>query len=375
MISLLRKHNRKTKSFNTAVKWERGIGAQQRCFDRADRLGHSFYIARQRPIPRGFTYEYTSFNYVDDFLQFRKGYEGNHHFNEVIREGNPCYEYYDIDASWDEFNSVQECLCAFLRLRADYQQEQQPDCSWEQVIKYEDLIVTEACNTKKLSLHVIINKNKYFKNTDEQRRWQKTFSTWVQNRFKIDMSVYNKNSVMRCIDSSKVTEPNRPLRAWGHSKKIKDKRLFFCSAVKQYHYYDPKGNVTSSILSGMEIYVPESPKQIITKSERDPIEFPQLLENVNHMIETISPSRADSYETWFPISAAIKSVLGDCQEAFDLYHYFSEGCPEKYNEDQCTLFWDKMTNSQCSKYTIGTLYNYYNLDKPKIRVGKRRLIR
>lgn len=366
----MRKHTKKKSTLHTStIKWERGTGAQSRCFERADRFGYDFFIARQKIIGDRFTYEYTSFSSINDFLNFSNKYKGKHHFNEIIRQNKPCVEYYDIDGSWNDFSSIQECLCLFIKLRCDFGQEQ----GETDRVLYDDLIVTEACNSSKLSLHIIIRKgNKYFENTDDQRRWQNNFSDWLGDMFKHDLSVYNKNSIMRCINSSKVSDPDRILKPWGHSKRIKNKRLFFCSYIPIYYYGRSEYN-TPPIPNGLPINVVRKETKVVTV-KRDPIEFPELVENLTHIIDTISPTRASEYDTWFAISASIKSVLGDCQDAFDLYHYFSEQCIEKYNQDDCTRQWDNIKAEQYNKFSIATLYRFYHLDKPKIRRGKSRLL-
>ena len=346
--------------------WLQGKGAQQRCFDRYK--SDEFFVVKQEQLNDSFTNTYNSFKDLETFLEFKKRWKGKQTFNEIIKEGSPCAEYYDLDAKWsDGWTCICNYLLEFLKLRAEYAEAEENTIN-NNKIKYHDLIVTEACNDTKLSLHIIINQPNYFNNTDDQKIWARGFSNWIKNNYPeskiaIDLSVYNKNSMMRCIGSYKIGEENRPFRPYGLAKKIKDKRLFYCSYVEKF--YGVVGRVTYMYLP---LEVPENLKQDSPKvgsnsyptlSNKDELIF------CEKVIQSLKPERSENYQDWFAIANALCSTLNGSKEGLKLFLEFSSKCPEKYNKNECIKLWDDISLRE-NKYSKGTLIHYFNEDNPKI---------
>lgn len=347
-------------------QWIKGIGAQQKCFDRVKK--DEFFVVKQEPLNEGFTNTYNSFKDIDEYLLFKKKWEGRLTFNELIKEDTPCVEYYDLDGKWsDGWESIHDYVLAFLKLRDEYA-EYPLNAINNRTIRWEDLIITEACNDEKLSLHIIVRGAYYFNNTNDQRVWANNFSEWIklkhpESKIEIDTSVYNKNSIMRCVGSYKVGEESRPLRPYGLAKKIKDKRLFYCSYVEKF--YGVVGKVSYMYLP---LDVPQPEKKPVSPTSFPKVSDKEELETCKVIIKTIHPSRSYERGSWFAIGSALHTTLWGSQEGLDLFLEFSSRCPDKYNEDECTRMWSKFER----EYSKGTLIYYFNQDKPKILKRRRK---
>jgi hypothetical protein len=362
MISLLKKqkttNNDRRNTVQQPVKhWIKYSGAQDKCFDRAG--DDEFFAAKQEPYLETFTYTYNSFQNVDDFLAMTDNYKGAMTFNEVIREDYPCVEYYDIDCSWEQgWHSIHECVMAFLKLRNEYREQ-----VFNRPVDYEDLIITEACDEKELSLHIIIRHPMYFKNTRDHRIWSASFQKWIDKKYpesaiELDVSVYNKNSLMRCVGSHKIRQPTRPFRPYGLAKQITDKRLFFCSYVEKY--YGVVGEVSYLHLPFRVLKSKEIKDKKITYPQ---VASKEELENCTLIINTLQPKRSDNYNDWFSVGSSLYHTLQGSEEGLQLFLTFSAKCEDKYNENKCRDVWSKMEGSG---YTKGTLIHLFNEDKPDI---------
>ena len=218
-----------------------GIGAQQKWFDRAicdraicDDGDDKFFVVYQQPIGDDkFTNTYSSFININSFLNHYKIQdEEDKRYYELIK--NECVEYYDIDGKWtDGWESIEDLLCEFTRLRSDFAIDNQMN---DTNILFQDLIVTEACNKIKMSLHIIIRRDRFFNSCKDQKVWATCFNKWIientQSKIRLDLSVYNSNSLMRLVGSHKGNDPTRKFKPYGVAKRIKDMRLFYCSYVE-----------------------------------------------------------------------------------------------------------------------------------------------
>lgn len=347
--------------YTTPTKeWISYTGAQVKSFERGDRTKDDFYVVKQHTFEGGFTNTYNSFSNIEAFIKFEKGWEVEKTFNELIRTDTVCKEYYDIDGLWrDGWESIHDCLLTFLRLRTDFAEHSTIN---KQQIRWDDLIVTEACNDKKLSLHIIINQPKHFKNTNDQRIWASEFSQWIKeyhpnSKLQLDLSVYNNNSIMRCVGSTKVGDEKRPFKPYGLSKKITDKRLFYCSYVEKF--YGVVGQIT---YNGMSIDIPQEKKKEVVNV------YPKLTNEEEYrtckvIIEQLKPERADNYNDWFAVGSALYNTLEGSKEGLELFLLFSQKCEDKYDENHCIQKWSKMEGSTYSK---GTLIHMFNKDKTYI---------
>lgn len=337
--------------------WKAHIGAQEKCFSNA--CDDEFYVVKQLPCNDTFTNTYNSFSDIDEFLDFRNNWKGQNTFNELIREGSPCREYYDIDAKmvdWD--GSIDKCLLAFLTLRRDFDQNIN-----DYSVRWDNMIVTEACNDVKLSLHIIVDTYSYFLNTKDQKIWASKFSDWIKltdsnSKIEIDLSVYNNNSLMRCIGCCKIGDPDRIFKPYGLANNITDMRLFYCSYVEKFLYGDG-----TSIPNAIPIIIPKSDQKVVKKSCYPILTDDEELENCRQIVMSLKPIR-HCYKDWFAIGSALHHVLNGSKEGLEVFLEFSEKDPSSYNEEECIKIWDTFDiDKGCTK---GTLIYYFNQDRDSI---------
>ena len=77
------------------------------------------------------------------------------------------------------------------------------------------------------------------------------------------------------------------------------------------------------------------------------------------LCKLLSVERATAYGTWYQVGRCLFSI--DVR-LIDSWLEFSQKCPEKYNKEECTRVWSKMTPG---KYTIATLHYLAKSDSPK----------
>jgi hypothetical protein len=175
---------------------EKNYKTQQECFDSADSIGDTFFYG----IPNNRKgYEY---NHCKDVKAFRKIQHDNkedHYYNEMIREGQPCIEYYDFDDKAGDMNDIDGFIKRFIQLRNDFTQVP---------ITRNQIRVYEACGgaKNKFSLHILIRNGTYYDDTEQLGLFVKKFDEWIGDKLIIDLSVYNKNSMLRCVGSTKRGE-------------------------------------------------------------------------------------------------------------------------------------------------------------------------
>jgi len=358
MISLLKKRTKKI-TITSAGKsaWFSGKGAQNKMYENADRIGHTFYIAEQIILGERLTYRYRSFTNIQTFIAYDSRFE-NKSFFELLRDGQPVKEYYDFDAKIEDWNDkgdpIIKILCEFLRLREGFVKSK-PCPIKIGSRRFDELVITEACNGTKLSLHVIVKNDYYFENSSDLKYYMRKFDEYIKqtdSKFQLDMSVYNRNSLMRIVDSSKATDMSRILKPYSFCKKKKDKQEFYCG------YHDGNNQVS------FDIKRPES----TSPKSRD--SFPQLtdeesLKTCALIVKTLKKERASEYDTWLTIGRGLHNVLNGSIQGLDLFLEFSSKCEEKYCERECKDIWDGFGRSgDCDvKVTMGSLMYYYQLDK------------
>jgi len=354
-------------------EWLSGRGAQNDMFERADKCKDTFYVARQVILPYDktkTTYEYNSFKNLDSFIQYQSSIDEPKHFYEIIREGTPCKEYYDIDCKKSDFDSINTFLVEFSELREEFIKIQniitddydkskllqtlQRD-SFGYIREHKNRlipcqIVTEACNDKKFSLHIVYNHRMRFKNTKHLKYFMEAFDSFLKTKdtkIELDLSVYNKNSLMRCIYSSKALDTKRIL--------VPDVMEW---PIENFFISNP-----TSILS-YSLNITEQPKK------RNKDEYPQLtdeeeLEFCKKLIKCINKDRASNYEDWFKLGCGLYNTLNGSKEGLDLFLEFSQLCPDKYDEQACidlyNSFRDPDLNDNISK---GSLIYWFKQDNP-----------
>lgn len=315
-----------------------GTGAQQKCFDRAE--DDKCFIVKQVPIPnRKPTNTYNSYLNINNFLNYYKKQPiDDRPYYELIKD--ECCEYYDIDGKWtDGWTSIDDFLCEFIKLRSDFAQDNDINT---RPVRFSDMIVTEACNDVKMSLHIIIRQPTYFTSCTDQRVWATTFNNWIKtnrpdSKITLDLSVYNKNSLMRLVGSHKVDEPNRKLKPYGLAKNIKDKRLFFCSYVEDL------------------LFIPITLPEIESSPLKD-IELEISDAEVKNIFNNIDSKRWEEYESWRTlIWLGLKLGLTDG----DIHEYSQDA--KNYSEEGTGKMIREFSHDKC-QMSIGTLFHYLKED-------------
>ncbi|KAF8953210.1 hypothetical protein BGZ46_003259 [Entomortierella lignicola] len=199
-------------------------GPQTRAFDRGDLEGHVFVAYNCLSRNRKNYCEYASYPDLSGFLQaYRSIPDVEKCFNEIIREGRPCAEYYDIDwklSNGDKSSSEEELMELEQRVFAVFLQARNHFAP-EYPVLDKQCRVLSASSDKKLSLHIVIpqyvfqNNNQHmmvfmdsFKTTRENGRYGDNDANLLQY---IDAGVYTKNRGIRVLGNSKPTNRSRRL--------------------------------------------------------------------------------------------------------------------------------------------------------------------
>ena len=384
-----------------------GKGSQQKMFKNAERLKHKFFIAEQimyqslgevpRSPPSGedgdgedgnrsaraplegnkldegqtkTSYQYMSFRSLRDFIHFDNQFESKC-FYELIRAETPVNEYYDIDARIQDWSSKDQLIVEFIRLR--YKFFKSPGCPVNKEdlyftntdIRYDDLYITDASNNKKLSFHFIVKQPCYFKNINDLKYFMSMFNAFIgtqSTRFKLDMSVYNKNSLMRCVNSCKITDPTRVFRKYPSCNQYEDKK-FFCT-YHDYYIYGDGLKIPNHI--GIDIIRAEPANKLtfhqveqFTKSFEDNLSICTLV------IDKLNTCRSDDYEDWFKVCCALHNTLQGTKEGFELFVKFSKKSP-KFDLEACKQLWGSLKLSAGGQnhkpISLATLLYFYNQD-------------
>jgi len=199
---------------------------QATMFNSADLQGHTFYAAKWLPSGK-FLYE--SHKNVAAFCEKLKNLPQNELvYGEIHREGKSVCEYYDIDEK-QEGQDIDDWLMGFVDERNAFCKT-----TGDAPINEKDLTVFEACNDKKFSLHILVRNKTHFSTIGDHKLWASKFQDHLvvnHASFAIDVSVYNKNSVLRCFGCHKPNDVTRSFNAHGEMA-IDDINYAFCSSIE-----------------------------------------------------------------------------------------------------------------------------------------------
>lgn len=199
---------------------------QATMFAKADSLGNTCYIARW--LDNG-KFAYESHKDIDAWLvKYQKLDEDTRMYGEMHREGRPVCEYYDIDRK-QQGQDIEEWVESFVKTRNEF-------CATIKLppIRTNQVIVFEACDDTKFSLHLLVRNKHHFKTIADHQLFGRQFKSWLEtndNPLAIDTSVYNKNSVFRCVYSHKPNQ-TRILKPHDAGKQNVDMKLAFCSTIE-----------------------------------------------------------------------------------------------------------------------------------------------
>ena len=255
-----------TKFYNDWICQKKGSQSlQDVCFTRANELNDTVFLAKDTGYKA--TKNYNSFKNHQEMVDYLDECEEKNHY-ELIK--NQCVEYYDFDyegankivldtfynSSVENNNDVIESfLNDFVMKRNSFWNMLRNDglIDGEYAIKYNDLLVLESCRSDKTSLHVIVRRNGAFKQTiwfnhiSDQKKIMQKFKEFLLPTFKndhcivLDLSVYNSNSLMRCVGQTKFGKEYylKPFGKITSSIFKQDKKLLLCSYINQNYDSPP----------------------------------------------------------------------------------------------------------------------------------------
>ena len=88
-----------------------------------------------------------------------------------------------------------------------------------------------------------------------------------------------------------------------------------------------------------------------------------LLQEAKVLIDIISPTRADNYDTWMEVGWVLYNIGEGCQESLDLWINFSgRTTRDNFSEETCIKNWKKMTKGN---WSIGSLKHWAHQDDCK----------
>jgi hypothetical protein len=195
-------------------------------------------------------------------------------------------------------------------------------------------------------------------------------------KFQLDMSVYNKNSLMRCTGSCKINDPTRVFRKYKFCKKIKDTEKFLCTHNDYYIYGDGTKILNKSSIDIVRSEGGEDRERepgvsgtIVKRPEEElPEDYDTRLAVCTHIINNLKPERADDYHDWFRVCCGLHNSLQGTEDGFNLFIKFSQKSP-KFDRRACENLWNNLDPKQTDNpVTLATLTMFYNRDmNPLIR--------
>ena len=201
---------------------------QATMFAKADSLDHTCYIARWLPSGK-FAYEHHKDidAWVDKYGSIEN--EEARMYGEIHREGRPVCEYYDIDGK-QQGQDIEDWIDGFIETRNQFGKTIDVPA-----IRKSQVIVFEACDDNKFSLHILVRNKRHFNTIADHKLFARQFESWLEtndNPLAIDTSVYNKNSVFRCVYSHKPNQ-TRIFKPHEVGMTNPDKKLAFCSTIQE----------------------------------------------------------------------------------------------------------------------------------------------
>ncbi|KAK3811670.1 MAG: hypothetical protein J3R72DRAFT_530179 [Linnemannia gamsii] len=217
---------------------------QERAFKHGDSNGHNFYVAYNILSRKRKPYcEYSVYRDTSAFLEAYKDIPAvDRCFNEVIREGRDCAEYYDID--WeleaDDDQTIQDleiyAFSSFLEARNRFKPEYP--------VTSEQCRVLSASSRSKVSLHIVIQQYVFDNNDKHMRAFMDSFKTMRGGKENdpaptkyIDTTVYTKNRGIRILGSCKRDAPERVLvkADWHAASRTAPDLEFFITNIANEH--------------------------------------------------------------------------------------------------------------------------------------------
>ena len=269
-------------------------------------------------------------------------------------------------------NGMYEIICSYpFKVYFDVDGKNKPANYYETISKTinelfpnADMAVSGSETELKKSYHFVLN-NYVINNVEEHdklKRLVKHLNKTVDDGF--DTVVYKKNQLMKCVNQSKPPTKDKPKR---YQKIILNKDIE--KHIITAYFYNPNAKTINDIEFEFEeeIAPKEEVKEIQIQESVEPVEQaiqPASLAQPNNnvliskLLDILSPTRADSIETFYNLGCLIKSLDIPFDKWFSLATTSKHFKPnESYN--YLLKKWDTMTTK---RFSINTLYYWARTD-------------
>ncbi|KAF9172169.1 hypothetical protein BGX20_006213 [Mortierella sp. AD010] len=216
-----------------AAKKNQTLGPQDRSFAWADENSNNFYVTYISGVSSDGKTSYYEFASYKDLPTFLKAYnripDNEKCFNEQIRDGTACSEYYDVD--WTLIPPVEDpekIVQSEQRVFKEFLQQRNRYAPEYPVSEDQCRILSSSSNSK-VSLHIVIPTYTFDNNNQHMLKFMQDFKAAKSNQDRdenslgdhIDMGVYTKNRVIRCLGSCKRNDMSRRfIRAPWHRSSV-----------------------------------------------------------------------------------------------------------------------------------------------------------
>jgi len=290
------------------------------------------------------------FDYCDDLDFFIEEYnklpDEEKVLYEIFRENKPVKMFLDIDMPKTWGVSSDDVYRDIMLLINEFNNKFFKDSNNTNIAVLDSTQVSG-----KISLH-ILDFNNHFLNITDMKRYYVMFEDYAKkSRSKyyqyIDFHIATKNRMMRMIGSHKRKDPTRILVP----------ALYNCNSsiypVNSKMWYATHIGKKSIPFSFEIIKIKKQTK--LKKTENVNISD----KDIKLYIGVYKKETATNYKSWWEISSAIYSILGDSGK--DLYLEFSKKAKDKYDEAGCEAYWDNRKFSD--KFNNKILLKYFHKDK------------
>ncbi|KAF8962662.1 hypothetical protein BGZ46_001136 [Entomortierella lignicola] len=229
-----------------AAKKNQTLGPQDRSFAWADENSNNFYVTYISGVSSDGKTSYYEFASYKDLPTFLKAYnripDKEKCFNEQIREGTACSEYYDIDwALKSPVEDPEKIVQLEQRVFEEFLQQRNQHAPEYPVLEDQCRVLSSSSRSK-VSLHIVIPTYTFENNNQHMLKFMQDFKAARSNQDQdenslgdhIDIGVYTKSRGIRCLGSCKRNDMSRRfIRApWHRSSVYASDMEFFITNVR-----------------------------------------------------------------------------------------------------------------------------------------------
>ena len=284
---------------------------------------------------------------------------------EMLQFNKPLKPYIDFDFKIENIDEVnKEELLNFV---LDNYKQAYKKC-FNILLKKSEFVIIDGSRINKISFHIIINNNTFFKTNDEQKKFMQYFKS-LELKFNninlnalVDFLVYTKNRLFRLPNQCKLKYNECPL-------KIKsDHKLKDCLIIDYFNNCNDSNilNINNILMKEAGYYAdyPNEKKEVKKLIDKPLENFNYISNNsgadLDIILNCIPAEYFETYGEWFKMANAVFNVGAEFYEIFDKH------C-RKYKE------YDETRNLQdfnkFYKYNYRYKWSYLNsiVDKSKMQ--------